>query len=74
MTSEEIRIELFKMRGAGINMAQIARSLKPPCTRQAVSSVIDRAIASKRIMLAVSEAIGHDPRIVFPEYYRKKEN
>ncbi len=73
MTSEEIRIELFRLRLSGVNMAQIARSLDPPCTRQAVSSVIDRAIASKRIMLAVSEAIGFDPRIVFPEYFKKKK-
>ncbi len=73
MTSEEIRIALFKLRGSGVNMAQIARSLDPPCTRQAVSSVIDRAIASRRIMNAVSEAISLDSRIVFPEYFRKKK-
>ncbi|MCP4695023.1 MAG: hypothetical protein GY859_43755 [Desulfobacterales bacterium] len=73
MTSEEIRIALFKLRGSGVNMAQIARSLDPPCTRQAISSVIERAIASRRIMLAVSDAINIDPRVVFPEYFKRKK-
>ncbi len=73
MTSEEIRIALFKLRGAGVNMAQIGRSLDPPCTRQAVASVIGRQIASRRIILAVSETIGMDPQLVFPEYFRKKK-
>ncbi len=72
MTAEEIRIALFKIRGTGVNMAQIGRSLDPPCTRQAVSAVVDRAIASRRIMKAVSAAIGFEPRLAFPEYFRKK--
>ncbi len=74
MTTEEIRIALFKLRKTGVNMARIARSLDPPCTRQAVSAVIDRQIASRRIAIAVSEAIGMEPRLVFPEYFKKKEN
>ncbi len=73
MTSEEIRIALFKLRGAGVNMAQIARSLDPPCTRQAIASVIKREIASRRIAVAISESIGMDPRLVFPEYFKKKK-
>ncbi len=73
MTSEEIRLELFKIRKSGVNMAQIGRDLEPPCTRQAVSAVVDRTLISKRIMLAVSEAIGLDARIVFPDYYTKKK-
>ncbi len=73
MTSEEIRIALFKLKSTGVSMAQIARSLDPPCTRQAVASVIDRQIASRRIILAISEVIGLDPRLVFPEYFRKKK-
>ncbi len=74
MTSEEIRLELFKLRKSGVNMAQIARDLTPPCTRQAVSAVVDRQIASMRIAVAVSEAIGMEPRLVFPEYFRNKKN
>ncbi len=73
MTSEEIRIELFKLRGSGINMVQIARSLNPPCSRQAVYQIIERTFISRRIMLAVSEALDLDPRVVFPEYYEKKK-
>lgn len=73
MTSEEIRIELFKLRRSGTTMAWIGRSLDPPCTRQAVSATIDRSIASRRIAYAVSEAIGLDPEIVFPEYFWRKK-
>ncbi len=72
MTSDEIRLELFKIRKTGVNMSQIARELEPPCTRQAVSAVVDRTLTSRRIMLAVSKAIGRDARLVFPDYYRKK--
>ncbi len=73
MTSDEIRLELFKKRKNGGNMAHIARNLEPPCSRQAVSAVVDRAIASRRIAAAVAVAIGYNPRIVFPEYFRKKK-
>ncbi len=73
MTSEEIRIEIFKRRKSGVNMAQIARNLDPPCTRQAVAYVVDRQIASARIAQAISEAIEMDPRLVYPEYFRKKK-
>ncbi len=73
MTSDEIRLELFKIRKSGGNMSHIARNMKPPCTRQAISAVIDRAIASRRIALAVSATLGLDMRIVFPEYFSKKE-
>ncbi len=69
MTSEEIRIELFKLRRTGVSMTRIGRELDPPCTRQAVAAVIDRQFASKRIALAVSEAIKMEPRVVFPEYF-----
>ncbi len=72
MTSEEIRVELFKRRRGGVNMAAIARGLDPSCSRQAVSAVIDRQIASRRIALAVADAIDQDSRLVFPEYFRKK--
>ncbi len=73
MTSEEIRIALFKLRGKGINMAVIARGLDPPCTRQAVSSTIDRQIASRRIAMAISDTIELDPMLVFPEYFKKEK-
>ncbi len=74
MTSDEIRLELFKIRKNGGNMSQIARDLEPPCSRQAISAVVDRAIASRRIAYAVSEVIGLDPRLVFPEYFSGKSN
>ncbi len=73
MTSEEIRIKLFKLRKTGVNMARIARELDPPCSRQAISAVIDRQIASRRIVLAISDAMGIEPKLVFPEYFRKKK-
>ncbi len=71
MTSDEIRLELFKIRKSGVNMSRIGRELEPPCSRQAVSAVVDRTLTSRRIMLAVSKAIGLDARIVFPDYYRR---
>ncbi|MCP4695022.1 MAG: hypothetical protein GY859_43750 [Desulfobacterales bacterium] len=73
MTSDEIRLELFKIRKTGVNMAQIGRKMKPSCSRQAVSAVVDRTLISRRIMLAVSAALGCDARIVFPDYYTKKK-
>ncbi len=73
MTSDEIRLELFKRRKDGGNMAQIGRSLDPPCSRQAVAGVVFRSIASRRIAVAVSAAIKRPTRVVFPEYFRKKK-
>lgn len=71
MTPEEIRLELFKRRKKGVNMAAIGRSLDPPVTKVAVLYVIDRRSKSQRIMDAVAEAIGKTTEEVFPEYYQK---
>ncbi len=73
MTSDEIRLELFKRRKNVGNMAHIARELNPPCRRQAIDGVVARTIVSRRIAMAVSDAIGLNPRVVFPEYFRKKK-
>ncbi len=73
MTSDEIRLELFKIRKTGVNMSQIGRDLDPPCSRQAVSAVVDRTLKSKRIMLAVSKAIGLDATVAFPDYYTRMQ-
>ncbi|MCP4579429.1 MAG: transcriptional regulator [Deltaproteobacteria bacterium] len=73
MTSNEILLELYKKRKNGGNMAYIARNMDPSCSRQAVSGVVARSTASKRVAIAVSEAIGLPPRLVFPEYFRKKK-
>ena len=74
MTSDEIMLELFLRRKKGISMTSIARGLNPPCSRQAVSGVINRATVSKRIMRAVAEAINEDVETVFPEYFAKKDD
>lgn len=71
MTPEEIRNELFKIRKE-INMSDIARSLDPPVTPQAVGRVVNRDFVSNRIMEAVAKAIGQDKKYVFPEYFLKK--
>lgn len=72
MTSDEIRLALYKIRKHGGSMAEIAQNVDPPCTRQAVSAVINRTATSRRIAGAVSEVLGFDMRIVFPEYFKKE--
>ena len=72
MKSDEIRLELFKVKKK-INMSQIARSLDPPVTTTAVMRVVNREFVSIRIMEAISSAIGHDKKYVFPEYFLKNE-
>lgn len=69
MSPEEIRIELFKNRKR-VTMSRIARDVG--VSRQAVSYVINRKFVSERIMRAVSDAIGRDPKYVFPERFIKK--
>lgn len=64
MTSEEIKLELFKRR-RDITMAGIARNLG--VTRQAVQVVVDRRQTSQRIAAAVAAAIERPLEEVFPE-------
>lgn len=64
MTSEEIRIELFKRRKFA-SMAILARTLG--VTRQAVYNTIDRRHKSVRISQAVADAIERPLEEVFPE-------
>lgn len=71
MESDEIRLELFKIKKK-LNMSQIARSLNPPVTTTAVIRVVNREFVSIRIMEAVAAAIGQDKKYVFPEYFIKK--
>lgn len=71
MTSDEIRLELFKRRKK-VTMSSIARALDPPVTMQAIAGVIDRVMVSNRIMEAVANAIGRDKKYVFPDYFLKK--
>ena len=66
MDTERIKIELFKNRKK-TSMAKIARQLN--VTRGAVSLVVNRKSVSRRIMLAVADAIGQPAEIVFPEYF-----
>lgn len=66
MTSEKIKIELFKRRHR-VSMAKIARALG--VTRGAVSLVVNRKSVSRKIMEAVADAIEQPPEKVFPEYF-----
>ena len=66
MTSEKIKIELFKRRKS-VSMAKIARALG--VTRGAVSLVVNRKSVSRKIMEAVADAIEQPPEKVFPEYF-----
>ncbi len=70
MTSEEIRLELYKRRKTS-SQSSIARSLG--ITRQAVASTIDRVIVSQRIMAAIAKAIGQPVEYVFPEYFLQRK-
>ncbi len=72
MTTDEIRLALFKIRKEGGAMAHIGRDMDPPVSRQAVSAVIHRAIVSRRIAMEVARVLGMEARFVFPEYFSKK--
>lgn len=72
MESDEIRLELFKIKKK-LNMSQIARSLDPPVTTTAVIRVVNREFVSIRIMEAIAAAINHDKKYVFPEYFLKNK-
>lgn len=69
MTPDQIRLELYKRRRT-VSQSSIARDLG--CTPQAVQNTITRAIMSKRIMVAVAEAIELPVEYVFPERFVKK--
>lgn len=69
MTSEEIRMELFKRRKQ-VTMSSIARELG--VSHVSVINVINKTAISNRIMEAVARAIGKDKEYVFPEYFLKK--
>lgn len=64
MTSEEIRIELYRRKKTA-SMSLIARSIG--VSRQAVYNTIDRRHKSARIAKAVSDAIELPLEEVFPE-------
>ncbi|MGD9161345.1 MAG: helix-turn-helix domain-containing protein [Desulfobacteraceae bacterium] len=64
MNSEEIRIELFKVRKTK-SMSDIAKDLG--VSRSHVTQVVKRKFPSRRVKLAVAKAIGRDPREVWPE-------
>jgi lambda repressor-like predicted transcriptional regulator len=66
----EIRIEILK-RKPTISQRQIAFSLNPPVSPQAVQQVIDKKFISIRIMKAIAAAIECDEKEVFPEYFLK---
>lgn len=70
MTSEEIKLELFKRRRE-ITMAGIARKLG--VTRQAVQVIVDRRQTSHRISQAVADAIERPLEEVFPELFERAE-
>lgn len=60
----EIQYELKKR---GIAQKQIAADNK--VSQMAISKVINRSLVSDRLMRVVSELLGEDHRLVFPEYY-----
>jgi predicted DNA-binding protein YlxM (UPF0122 family) len=64
MTSEEIRIELYRRKKTA-SMSIIARSIG--VSRQAVYHCIDRRHKSARIAQAVADAIERPLEEVFPE-------
>jgi len=68
MTPDEIELELH-IRRKSINMTKIAKSLDPPCSRQAVSQVIKRQSKSIRVARAIADALHRDVKYVFPEYF-----
>lgn len=68
MRSETIRQELYKIRKKK-TMTDIANDLG--VTKQHVSQVVSRKYPSKRVKLAVAEAIGRDPQKVWPETFKK---
>jgi hypothetical protein len=68
MTSEEIKLELFKLRKQ-VNLSKIAKSLDPPVSPQAVHLVVEKKTISARIMKAVAAAIEKDVKYVFPNIF-----
>ena len=69
MEPENIRLELFKRRKK-TSMSKIAKDLG--VSHQAVSAVVAGELISERIMIAVADAIGHDPKYVWPDRFLKK--
>ena len=68
MSPDEIKIEIYRRKlKRETSIKAIADGLG--CTPQAVRFVIERRSVSKRIMTAVSEAIGLQKETVFPEYF-----
>lgn len=57
----------FALKKRGISQKQIATDNK--VSEMSVSKVINRSMVSDRVMKAISELIGEDHRLVFPEYY-----
>lgn len=64
MTSEEIRVELYRRKKTA-SMSLIARSIG--VSRQAVYNTVDRRHKSARIAQAVADAIERPLEEVFPE-------
>ena len=57
----------FELKKRGISQKQIAEDNNvSPMT---ISKLINRSLVSDRLMKVVSELIGEDHRLVFPEYY-----
>lgn len=63
---ESLKIQ-YELKKRGIAQKQIAadNNVSP----MAVSKVINRSLISNRLMRAISELLGEDHRLVFPEYY-----
>jgi len=63
---EPLKIQ-YELKKRGISQKQIAIDNK--VSEMTVSKVINRSMVSDRLMKAISELIGEDHRLVFPEYY-----
>ncbi len=72
MTTDEIRLALFKIRKQGGAMAHIGQNMDPPVCKQSVRAVIHRVLVSRRIAMEIARVLGMELRVVFPEYFSKK--
>jgi lambda repressor-like predicted transcriptional regulator len=68
MKSEAIRRALFRVRKEK-SQAQIARDLNVTPTH--INRVVKRQSESKRVKLAIAEALNKNPEVVWPETFRK---
>ncbi len=67
--AREIRIMLLRR---GITQADIAKSLKPPTSRQAVCMTVAGKLMTKRIRQGIADALGLQYELVWPRENSKE--